>query len=203
LAGRGTPDTGPVVVGAVSVPHPGEEVCGDGWALVDDGDGALVLVCDGLGHGPLAAEAATLATEAFVAGTESRPAPLIDRLHEALRPTRGAAVAVAELDRRHCVVRFSGIGNIAGRLLGDGPSRALVSHHGIVGHSVHKVQEFQYPWPKEGLLVLHSDGIVTKWSLERYPGLINRHPTLVAAIIYRDFRRARDDATVVVVREST
>jgi hypothetical protein len=35
--------------------------------------------------------------------------------------------------------------------------------------------------------------------MEQYPGLITRHPALVAGMLYRDFRRGRDDVTVVAV----
>ena len=37
--------------------------------------------------------------------------------------------------------------------------------------------------------------------LDRYAGLAASHPGLIAGVLYRDFRRSRDDVTVVVVRE--
>jgi hypothetical protein len=48
--------------------------------------------------------------------------------------------------------------------------------------------------------VLHSDGLLTQWSLDPYPGLSSRRPDVIAGVLYRDFRRVRDDATVVVAR---
>jgi len=36
--------------------------------------------------------------------------------------------------------------------------------------------------------------------LEQYPGLASRHPALMAAVLYRDFHRQNDDATVLVSR---
>jgi hypothetical protein len=56
-----------------------------------------------------------------------------------------------------------------------------------------------HAWPEHGLLVMHSDGLTGRWTLDRYPGLLVRHPALVAAVLYKDFLRGRDDATVVVV----
>ena len=64
-----------------------------------------------------------------------------------------------------------------------------------------RVQEFTYPWPPGAILVLHSDGLLSHWTLDRHPGLAARHPMLLAGILYRDFRRGRDDTTVVVARE--
>ena len=42
-----------------------------------------------------------------------------------------------------------------------------------------------------------SDGLKTQWRLDRYTGLLDRHPSLIAGILYRDYSRGSDDATVV------
>ena len=44
---------------------------------------------------------------------------------------------------------------------------------------------------------MHSDGLATHWSFDRYPGLCQRHPSLVAGALYRDHKRGRDDVTVL------
>ena len=61
-------------VGAASVPAPGETVCGDDWEVQIRGERIYVLMADGLGHGPQAAEAAQEATRIFrgCAGHEDR-----------------------------------------------------------------------------------------------------------------------------------
>ena len=78
--------------------------------------------------------------------------------------------------------------------------RHLVSHHGTAGHNARKIAEYSYPWPEHAVLVMHSDGLATLRDLDRYPGLLQRDPGLVAGVLYRDFARRRDDATVVVAR---
>ena len=78
----------------------------------------------------------------------------------------------------------------------------MVSHNGTVGHVTRKVQEFVYPWLPGALVIMHSDGLGTQWSLERYPGLALRDPALIAGVLYRDFQRGRDDVTVLVAREA-
>jgi hypothetical protein len=50
-------------------------------------------------------------------------------------------------------------------------------------------------------MVLYSDGLQSRWTLDRYPSLRGRDPALIAAVLYRDFARGRDDVTVVVGRE--
>lgn len=193
-----TPD---VNIGAVSLPYPGEECCGDQWAAECQPGRTLVLVADGLGHGWYAAEAAGAVVRSFRANTHRRPGAIIDAAHAAIRSTRGAAVAVAELDHDLRQIRYAGVGNISGAILSSTTRSSLVSHNGIVGHQARKFQEFLYPWPEDGLLVMHSDGLATQWKLEDYPGLGSRDPSVVAGVLYRDFSRGRDDVTIVAVRD--
>ena len=193
---------GGIVSGGVNVPHPREDVSGDAWLVHAQPGRVVVVLCDGLGHGADAAAASSAGIDAFRRNSSGQPAAVLQRIHEALRSTRGAAVAVAEVDRGTALVRFAGIGNIAGTIAVNGKTRSVVSHHGTAGHDVRRIQEFTYAWPAGGALVLHSDGLMSRWTLERYPGLAARHPALMAAILYRDFRRARDDTSVVVLREA-
>lgn len=198
------------VIGAVSSPAPSETVCGDAWqAMVDDGGGLAVMVADGLGHGSPAAEAATTAVNAFsTQATATRPATagpreLLERTHDRLSGTRGAAVAIASVNAKgdgRWVIRYAGVGNIAGSLQADGDRRGLPSHNGTLGVLARRFQEFDYPLATPGLLIMHSDGLQTRWDLDDYPGLMIRHPAVVAAVLHRDFIRGRDDATIVVVR---
>ncbi|MBD1939340.1 ATP-binding SpoIIE family protein phosphatase [Microcoleus sp. FACHB-68] len=188
-------------IGVVCLPMAGEEVPGDGWATDQQAGRSLLLVADGLGHGPLAAQASLEAVRIFRENVRKSPAEIIAAAHAALRSTRGAALAIAEVDFERQVVRFAGVGNISGCVFSPEGSYSMVSHNGTVGHEVRKIQEFVYQWPKGGLLVMHSDGLSTQWRLDRYPGLITRHPSLIAGVLYRDFYRGRDDVTVLVARE--
>jgi anti-sigma regulatory factor (Ser/Thr protein kinase) len=192
----------PLDVGAVCVPKPGQEVCGDAWAAEPVGEGgAVFLLADGLGHGPGAADAARQAVESFRGNVRHDTAEIARAMHAALQGTIGAVVGVARLDLEARLLCFAGVGNIAGTVLSDGKSYGVVSHNGTVGHVSHKVQEFVYPFPAGALLVLYSDGLRSRWDLGAYPGLAARDPALVAGVLYRDFKRGRDDVTVLAVRE--
>lgn len=187
--------------GSVCVPIPGETRCGDAWEQRQEIGRRLIVVADGLGHGPAASDAAQEALQAFHANRDKGPKEILEAAHERLQKTRGAAVAVVEIDFDHRVARYSGIGNISGTIIYGGKSRSMVSHNGIVGHQAERRQEFTFPWERDALLIMHSDGVGTKWSLDRYPGLHNKPAALIAGVLYRDFKRGRDDATVVVSRE--
>ena len=187
-------------VGAVWLAKPGEEISGDGYAVHHQRDRSLYVVVDGLGHGPDAAAVARESLDVFRERVTLNPAAIVELMHRALRSTRGGAVAVAEIDLCQKVVRFAGVGNISGVIVGpDGP-RHLVSGNGIIGHDVRHIREFSYPWVKNGILVMHSDGLGTKWDLHSYGGLLARSPGIIAGVLYRDFARHRDDLAVLVAR---
>lgn len=186
--------------GVITQPKSGEPVCGDGWTIVQGRGRVVVFVVDGLGHGPDAAAAARAAIDTVEKNAQRDASHIIDAVHNALRHTRGAAAAVALLQPESELCVFCGIGNIAGSIRSPGMSRSMVSQNGTLGHQVRKIQEFQYPFPKGALLVMHSDGIATQWDLAAYPGIESRHPALVSAALYRDYSRGRDDLTVLALR---
>lgn len=185
---------------AVDLPAPAQVVNGDSYAVERRGDRTAVLVADGLGHGPEAAEAAGLAVEVFRALHRSPVEEIVAAIHAELPRTRGAVVAVAEIDSPSGIVRFCGLGNIRGMLVAPGVSRDMISQNGIAGHVGRRLSAQTYPVPADGLVVLHSDGLRSHWSLADYPGLLGKDPLLVAAVLARDYLRGNDDATVVVLR---
>lgn len=187
-------------VGAVCIALKGEAVCGDAWGCAPHDRGITLMVADGLGHGLQAHEASEAAVALLNRHPHDGASRLLEAAHGALRSTRGAALAVARCDLEKGEVTYAAAGNIASSILGEGPRRQMISHNGIVGHKVHSMRELPYPWPRDATLVMHSDGIDTHWDLAKYPGLVARHPALIASVLYRDHARGRDDATVVVMR---
>lgn len=189
------------VFGAIALAAPGESVCGDAWAVNHDEKNAMAFMADGLGHGPVAAEAAVAAMNVFYdSSVSSSPSQILEKAHVSLRSTRGAAVAVAHLNAEENRVVFSGAGNIAGRLISGVEDRSLISQHGTVGAQIRRLQDDRYQWSQYALLIMHSDGLTGRWSLEKFGGLLQRHPTVIAAWIIRDHCRGRDDATVLVIK---
>ncbi len=187
----------PLRFGAVSVPVEGELECGDTWHLEHRGDETALLVVDGLGHGPFAAEAARAAAGAFEAAPFEQPQDVMARANGPLSKTRGAAAACARLSGNR--VSYAGVGNISGALVSHEKSQGLVSHSGTLGVNQKRAQQFEYTRDRGALLVMHTDGISARWDLKNRPDVLVRHPAIIAAMLYRDHARGRDDVTVVVV----
>jgi len=188
--------------GAANVELAGEESCGDAWSTLSPRpDRVRMMVADGLGHGEFAAMASRKAVEIFQKGGSLPLFDLVEAMHAAMRSTRGAAVAVAEIDSQKGKLYYTGVGNIAAMIVHEDKTTRLMSHNGTVGVQYRKFQELTYDWPSGGTLVMQSDGVKVDWQLNRYAGLAARHPGLWAGVLYRDFHRPNDDATIVVLRE--
>jgi anti-sigma regulatory factor (Ser/Thr protein kinase) len=201
-AGKQPKDDTPWRSATLTLPYPGENVIGDGWLARRFANCAIFMVVDGLGHGPFAAEAARAAGRVVSTTTEATPAAILQDCHDALRSTRGAAIGCTVLDFDKGLLHFAGVGNIGGSIVAPGSSRSVTSYNGILGHQIHKLQQFSYPWTQDNILVMHSDGLNTRWHLDNYPGIWSKQPSLIAALLYRDHQRGRDDVTVLVAKNN-
>jgi serine/threonine protein phosphatase PrpC len=187
-------------IAGMAVPYPGERVCGDAWICHQTSEKTVILLVDGLGHGPHAAEAATEAVETFRKWVERPPNEILARIHDASKKTRGAVAAVAEIRPHEKMLTYAAVGNIAASIVTNQGSRSLVSHSGTLGVASPRIQEFKERWSPDSIFIMHSDGLQTRWDLSSYSGLVARHPALIGAALFRDYRRQRDDASVVVVK---
>jgi anti-sigma regulatory factor (Ser/Thr protein kinase) len=185
----------------ICVAAPAETISGDSWAANCGRNprGALI-VADGLGHGPEAAHAADGAVAVFMRHPGLAPADLLGKAHDALRGTRGAAVAVIAFDAAENRVAICGAGNIVGRLISGTEDRSLMTQHGTVGLQMRHAKPMHYDWGEHAVLVVHSDGVAARWNLQDVPRLLHCSAAVIAAWILHLHSRGRDDATVVVLR---
>ncbi|WP_371673473.1 SpoIIE family protein phosphatase [Streptomyces sp. NBC_00289] len=198
------PPAGPLRAGGVNIPYAGADYSGDAWAWVRADDRLTLMLADGLGHGPEVARASTAAAEALRRSAHLTPAEALRNLDTALRGTRGAAVALAQVELSTGVLRFAGVGNIGARLREDGTWRSLLSRPGIVGvHRPTTLREEQARWAGDRLLILHSDGLPSRWTPPSDPCLLSADPAVIAAVTVRDTSSpagpVRDDTAVAVL----
>ncbi|MDM0074508.1 anti-sigma regulatory factor [Variovorax sp. J2P1-59] len=186
-------------VGAVCVPIPGETECGDSWGAAFDAAGLTALVADGLGHGPEAAKPSQLAVATLLDEPLRDLRGMVEQIHVDLKTTRGAAVCVVRLSGDD-TLRCAGAGNVAVRVVSGVYDRSMVTQHGTAGVQIRKPDETSMALPLHALVVVHSDGIASRWDTQHILPVLGRDPALVAAILMRHHSRKRDDATIVVVR---
>ncbi|MEV6959981.1 ATP-binding SpoIIE family protein phosphatase [Streptomyces sp. NPDC051207] len=193
-----------VRAGGVNVPFGAADYSGDAWAWVRHEDRLTLMMADGLGHGPEAARASTAAVEALREAARLPPGEMLRRLDAALSGTRGAAVAVAQVDTRAGRLRFAGIGNVGARLCQGGTWRHLTSRPGIVGvHRRATLREEETEWGPDRLLIMHTDGLPSRWTPPSDERLWETDPAVTAAVTIRDAsssaRPVRDDTAVAVL----
>lgn len=190
-------------VGAKSTPKRGQDVCGDAWGVKYVGNNLWITLLDGLGHGPLAADASARALRIFQqVSPDDKPADVLRTVHQGIKTTRGAVMAVATFDIGNALMSFAGVGNIVAIVTSGNETQHMISTDGTVGYNMRVVRPTEAPWKKGSVYVATTDGLSTRWNLNRHPGLTDRHPTLIANVLHRDFGRDADDATIVVVKAS-
>ena len=156
------------------------------------------ILCDGLGHGPLAAAAASQAVAAVLDQPDGEPAALLERVHRRMSGTRGGAVGIVQLSGP--VARFAGLGNIAASILSGGTRKSMLSVPGIAGFQARVIRQFEYDVPPGAAVILHSDGISSRWEVAAVPGLAARDPLVIAAVLLAEAGQHRDDAGVLVLK---
>jgi anti-sigma regulatory factor (Ser/Thr protein kinase) len=179
-------------------PIAGETECGDVFGAAETEAGVTAVLCDGLGHGPLAATAATQGVAAVLEDPPGQPAALVERAHRRMSHTRGGAIGVVQLAGG--VIRFAGLGNIAAVILAEGTRRSMLSVPGIAGHQARTIRQFEYTAPRGAVIVLHSDGVSSRWAPGNLPGLNARDPLVIAAALLAEAGTRRDDAAVLVLK---
>ena len=193
-----SPRAGRVAYAGLVRPITGETECGDIFGAAETEGGLIGVLCDGLGHGPLAASAALEAVSAVMEDPAAEPAMLVERAHRRMGHTRGGAIGVVRTDGP--AVRFAGLGNIAATILAGSSRKGMLSVPGIAGHQARTIRQFDYTAENGAAIILHSDGISGRWEAGALPGLYARDPLVIAAVLLAEAGTRRDDAGVLVLR---
>ena len=191
----------PYKMGVLSIPIKNEEYCGDGWSIQPlYSDVVRILISDGLGHGFGAYQATSKAIECFHTCQSLCLYDALMDIHAALKKTRGAAISLVEINFSKGTLDYVGVGNISGKIIGHEKSISMVSTPGIAGHICSTIKVFTYPFEKGNLLLLFSDGLTNRWNFNDYAGLLVKHPAVIAGVLYRDYQREKDDATIFAIK---
>lgn len=179
-------------------PVAGEIESGDQFAAVRHDGVITAVLCDGLGHGPLAAKASAECVASVLDDPTAEPAVLMERAHRRMSHTRGGAAGIVRLAGRTAI--FSGLGNIAATVLHNGGRKGMISVPGIAGHQARAIRQFEHEVPDGAAVILHSDGISSRWDPGALTGLELKAPLVIAAALLAEAGINRDDAGILVVK---
>jgi len=189
--------------GGISRPKLGYVSNGDAYFMAETADDIHIIVVDGLGHGKEAEIASQIAISTVKTNLDMPYAKLFPLLHTSLRGSRGVALMAIRLDKVNRLIHYCGVGNIEATILPQQTSTPQ-SRPGVLGSGILPALLINtLPWPLNGVLILHSDGVSRRW---RTDPLIQQHmhkPLLLSHLLLRDYGRYTDDATVFILQEKT
>ncbi len=190
----------PLEIGVATRRHPHMNENGDAFVIKKWETGALVGVIDGVGHGQFAYRAARTA-QVYVEEHAFQPMESIFRgAGRACRGTRGVVMALARFDFVAGAMSYASVGNIEVHLFGAPVRPSFVLRRGIVGGKNVVPVVSKHQWTSECVLVLHSDGVSTRWTPEDFPSLLSGAPEIQSRQLLQKLASEADDATVLIVK---
>lgn len=184
-------------------PFAGEPTSGDEWTVLESASDVLVGVVDGLGHGAAAADAAQLAIRVVSEHRDQPLGVLFALSHEALRPTRGAAMTLARISRDDGSLVWLGIGNVGGYVVRVGAAGPVVADQAMLRGGTLGIH---LPSPLDArrtvmlpgdLLLLGTDGLFGRF-VEIAD--LSRPTAQMASDILEHCATGTDDALILAVR---
>ncbi len=179
----------------------GISVNGDAYAIKEWNEQTLLAVIDGLGHGEEASIAAREAKEYILKNHTIDIEQIITDLHAYLHKTRGVAAGITRIDRTKRELLFCGIGNTEICVVGDPPMHPA-SLEGILGMNLRKAIKFGYRYNSLRAILMHSDGISSRFNLSDYQS-VYEEPQMVAEQIMAEWGKGQDDATIIIAVEDS
>jgi hypothetical protein len=111
-------------------------------------------------------------------------------------------MALARVDSSQRILTVASVGNIETRVIGGPEKLDLVVRRGIVGLNAPDAVPADVRWTPESTLIMHSDGLSTRWNWSEYQHLESSTPEVIARRMLTDLGKMDDDATVIVARSA-
>lgn len=185
---------------ALKVNHPLEQVCGDDYMVRTRHNAVELLLCDGLGHGAKANEAASETLAAFARNLKTDAGEVLSDISQDISPTRGAVAAMVRLLRDAAKIEYAGVGNITTMVVGPERTKRFPVRDGRLGDGPLSPHQESLAIEQGDVLIVHSDGLSTVRNLEAEVALLRRSPLTIAVYLLNTHFRGRDDASIVVAR---
>lgn len=178
-----------------------ESQCGDIGVIKEYDNQCFLALVDVLGHGSEAREVALSAKEYLENNYREDLINIINGLHEHLKGTRGAVVAMCHLNILTGELTYVGIGNITVRTFGAKPTR-LVPRDGIIGYRMRKSEKHIIKLYPGDTILIYSDGIKEHFDVIDCADILKDNAGNIAIRILERFGNKNDDASCIVLKYS-
>lgn len=187
-----------ITVSVLTKPYYGSSVNGDGYYIRSSSGKDIIAVLDGLGHGVEAFEATNCAIKIIDENTHKSVEEIMKTMNLVLKNKRGAVVALFSIDRFEKEFEMLSIGNIDIRLMSEEATERLFSYNGYIGGYTGNFKTTRHAYKRGDILTLCTDGVSTKWEFEQYINENISNPTVLCNLVFNEYARQNDDATMLV-----
>lgn len=188
-----------VKISVMSRPYIGCKVNGDVYYIKESNNKIIFALIDGLGHGVEANKAAIRANELLEENNYKPLKELLYSVDNGMKHTRGAVIGICIIDKNTKSFQYGSIGNVQLRYILNNKTRKFIATNGTLGITLNtKVNVQQSSYENGGIIIMNTDGISNKLEYDEYLGLPTHNPTVLSNMIFRDFAKDNDDATVLV-----
>jgi len=176
-----------------------ESECGDIAVMKQYDNQCFIALIDVLGHGSVARKIALSAQDYLEENYKSMLIELMNGLHQHLKGTRGAVVAMCHLDILTGELTYVGMGNITVRIFSVKPTR-LTPKDGIVGYKMTNPRIINIKLHPKDIILMYSDGIKEHFDIFECAGLLKEDAQDIAIGILTQFGKKNDDESCVVLK---
>ena len=173
--------------------------CGDIAVMKQYDNQCFIALIDVLGHGSVARKIALSAQDYLEENYKSMLIELMNGLHQHLKGTRGAVVAMCHLDILTGELTYVGMGNITVRIFSVKPTR-LTPKDGIVGYKMTNPRIINIKLHPKDIILMYSDGIKEHFDIFECAGLLKEDAQDIAIGILTQFGKKNDDESCVVLK---
>jgi anti-sigma regulatory factor (Ser/Thr protein kinase)/serine/threonine protein phosphatase PrpC len=193
----------PLDIGVATRPFRSGQANGDAFVIKHWEESALVGVIDGLGHGHFAHLAARAARNFVEGHYDLGLEQIFQGVDRACHATRGVVMALARFDWGQDKLLFASVGNIEAKIFPSPGEFSFRTLRGVIGFNAPKPVVTEHCWSLDHALVMHSDGLESRWGQEACSGLAHRSASELASDLLNNLSKEHDDATVLVVKGAT
>ena len=179
-----------------------EPECGDISIMLDSDDVFFAALLDVLGHGKEARQLALKSIDVIEGNYSDNLNEIVEVLHKKIKNSRGLVGSFIRIDKKTGNLTFLGIGNVTSIIIGKENHR-FVNKQGIIGQNISNPRIEEVKLKDKDLVLLYSDGIPEKITIDKNIPLYSRHPKIIASEIVDSYGKNNDDSACFVLRFTT
>jgi len=173
--------------------------CGDVGYINKKSNCWIFALIDGLGHGPLAREAALIAKQYIITHETEQLDNMILGIHEKTKNSRGSVIAICRINLVEGKISYTGIGNISVKRVTN-KTTTYVPKDGVIGYIISRPVVHEDTIYNGDVIIMNSDGIKGYFEKEVCEKWKRKTAQNIAQEIINEYNTNQDDASCIVIK---